>query len=84
MAVANEIYGLIPIITNPGPNSILAPTPEKAQMMPPKNPKINIKIMSLFDPWKSPAANWYFDFTFKIYSVFTNIIPIKRKIMQAN
>ena len=50
IAVANEIYGLIPIMTNPGPNSILAPTPEKAQIMPPRNPKIDIKIMSLFDP----------------------------------
>jgi len=29
---------------------MLAPTPEKAQIMPPKNPKIKIKIMSLFDP----------------------------------
>ena len=44
-------------MTNPGPNSILAPTPEKAQIMPPRNPKIDIKIMSLFDPWKSPGVN---------------------------
>ena len=64
-------------MTNPGPNSILAPTPEKAQIMPPKNPKIEIKIMSLFDPWKSPGVNSYFDFTFKIYSFLTYIIPIK-------
>ena len=50
MAVANEIYGLIPIITNPGPNSILAPTPAKVQIIPPRNPKIDIRIMSFFDP----------------------------------
>jgi hypothetical protein len=53
-------------------------------MTPPKNPKIDINIMSLLDPSKSPTANSYLDLTFKTYSFFTNIIPIIRKIMQAN